>query len=109
MNKVERQQELAEIDSKVKEDLEDVFNNPDTDSRPDLKKMIDEYLQQLETTHDVDEVAPELCQRIAQEYITNNKNFPMSIVDLYYKLRIMDSRYDGVKWSDTQAGLIWFE
>jgi len=109
MNKTEQQHELAEIDQELISRLNDVYNDADLEKRVDIKNMLNGYLEQLRQTKNVDLVLPLLCKQISHEYILNSNNFPKSVVELYFTLRMISSKHDSIEWSSMQAGLSWFE
>ena len=109
MNKTEQRQEIVVVNQEIMQELNNAYNNPDMEKRPDLKKILGESIKQLEKNHKVDLVLSSLYKRIAAEYLLDSKNFPKSLVELYYAVRMVGSKYDGLEWSDMQAGLTWFE
>ncbi|GEO78628.1 bacteriocin immunity protein [Companilactobacillus mindensis] len=109
MNKTAEKRTVEKIDREMLQKLEDTYNNPDMEKRPDLKKIIQTALKEFQQTENVDQVVPKLFRQIANNYIEDPKNFPESLIELYYQCRMLVVKYDGVEWSDVQAGLTWFE
>lgn len=109
MNKYKKQVELNKISSTILDQLNEVSLDPMVVRRPDLQKMIAKYMRELQETENVDLVAEALCKSIGQTYLMNNQNYPQSLIDLYYRVKVEGLEYDGISWSATQAGLTWFE
>ena len=104
-----KEHEVNEMNLELMQRLTDVYNDPEIEKRADIKKMLKKYFQQFKETQDVDLVLPLLCQQISKEYILDSRNFPKSVIELYFVLRVIDNKYDGIEWSSMQAGLTWFE
>lgn len=109
MNKLGRKQEIDKITVEIIERTELVLADPGFEKRPDLKELVQQYLEQFQTNNNVETSLKDFCDRIGWEYLANNKDFPQLLVELYYQLRVQDSEYDSVNFSATQAGLTWFE
>jgi len=109
MNKTEQRQKITAANQEIMQELNNAYNNPDMEKRSDLKEILGKAIKQLENNHKVDLVLPLLYKRIAAEYLLDSKNFPKSLVELYYAIRVVSSKYDALEYSDMQAGLTWFE
>lgn len=98
----------AEKVKEMMDHLDSAYNDININKRPDLKKMILEYATELEKTEDVDLLSSRLCKRISIEYLENKKDFPKSVIDLYYFSRGKGEKYDAIALSAIMAGSIWF-
>jgi len=108
MNNTE-ERKITVLNQEIKQTLNAVYNNPDMEKRADLKEILEKYIDKLNDNQKIDLILPLLYKRIAAEYLSNSKNFPKSLIELYYQIRVISSKYDGLEWSDMQAGLTWFE
>ncbi|KRO00783.1 hypothetical protein [Companilactobacillus kimchiensis] len=107
MRSQEKQEELEEIAGKIEQELKVVYNDPQLEKRPDLKIFVSRCIKQFQKKLDIDCISSVLCQQISEKYLANSKDFPKSLIELYYQTRVEKSEYDGLNWSATQAGLVW--
>ncbi|GEO63128.1 bacteriocin immunity protein [Companilactobacillus nantensis] len=89
--------------------LKEVARDPAMKKRPDLQVIVDQDIKILEQTDNLDKLAPKLFQQISTRYIEEPKDFPKSLIELYYWARVETNKYDAVEWSDVQAGTNWLE
>lgn len=88
--------------------LDLAYNDPAINKRPDLKKMVLSYATELNKNGNVDLLSSKLCKRISLEYIQNKKDFPKTIIDLYYSCKGHETKYDGIAMSAILGGTVWF-
>lgn len=109
MQKLEKETEIKEITTKIIQQLDKVSSDPEMLNHPKLKADLIKDIQKLKKTNNLDKITASLCQEISWDYLANSKDFPKSVINLYYHLRQEEAKYDGVAWSSVQAGLTWFE
>lgn len=109
MEQAEKQREKQTIADKLHEQLEYVNTDLIKTSREKIKAKIIADIEELEQTGDVDKVSSIIFQQISDEYLRQPKDFPESLVKLYFRIRVERDKYDSLNWGPVQAGLDWFE
>jgi len=89
--------------------LREVALDPAMKKRPDLQSIIDQDIKILEQADNLDKLAPKLFQQISTKYIESPKDFPKSLIELYYWARVETNKYEALAWSDVQAGTDWLK
>jgi len=109
MNKQLRNTMLEAFINEFRVRLREVALDPAMKKRPDLQTIIDQDIKILERTDNLERLAPKLFQQISARYIEEPKDFPKSLIELYYWARVETNKYEALMWSDVQAGTNWLE
>lgn len=94
--------------SQMMDQLSAVYSDPAIEKRPDLKKMILKYAQELDKDGNADLIASRLCKEITLQYLENKKDFPKSLMNLYFKSKGKEAKYDGTALAAMLQGTVWF-
>jgi len=109
MNKTIRDEQINKCIEEFIVQLKEVADDPVIEKRPDLKEIVIQDIKILEKNENLGKLAPKLFQEISTKYIENPKDFPKSLIDLYYWARVETNKYEALVWSDVQAGIDWPE
>ncbi|MFC6177022.1 bacteriocin immunity protein [Companilactobacillus huachuanensis] len=109
MNRQVKDMRLDEFITEFIEQMKEVANDPAMAKRPDLKAIVVQDIKILEKNEDLHRLAPKLFQEISIKYIESPKDFPKSLIDLYYWARVETNKYEALAWSNVQAGTDWLE
>ncbi|MQS75210.1 hypothetical protein [Companilactobacillus halodurans] len=104
---MEKYLEIEAIKNDVIERLKKISVSAELAKQPQLKKLVLHYLKEFQTDNNFDQTIEAFFNAIGIDYLNNKTDFPKSLIELYFYLRIKKSQFDGLDWSATQAGLVW--
>jgi len=109
MNRQVKDVRLEEFVAEFIVQMKEVAADPAMKKRPDLKAIVIQDIKILEKNENLDKLAPKLFQEISTKYIESPKDFPKSLIELYYWARVETNKYEALAWSDVQAGTDWLK